>query len=340
MRHTIALWMVMAAVTAVPAQAQVISKKGTASSQFLLIPVGARSAALGGAVTASVADASSMYWNPGALAGVRTRQVMIEHSSWLADLQHSYLAVALPAGPAGTFGVSVIALTMDDMEETTFEQQEGTGVRFGAGSYAVGVHYGRYLLANFAIGGSVKWVSERIYNTSSSGLAVDIGTSYVTPFDGIRFGVRIANFGQKMNLGGDNLITTVDIDPNNQGNNSQIDALLKTKEYALPLTLQVGLAWDLVERRSVRATLLADATSPSDNNQSVNLGAELAFFDGMMALQAGIPELGLKDRTWEYAAGGSLRYGLSNGVGLNVGYALQAHKWLGATNRISMTLTF
>ena len=334
------LTVLMMVVVAAPAGAQIISKKGTASAQFLLIPVGARSAALGGAVTAGVADASAMHWNPGALAGVRTRQVMIEHSTWIADLQHNFVGVALPMGSAGTFGVSVTALTMDDMEETTFEQQEGTGVRFGAGSYAVGVHYGRYLLTNFAIGGSVKWITERIYNTSSSGLAVDVGTSYVTPFDGARFGVRIANFGQKLNLAGDNLITTVDIDPNNQGNNPQIDALLKTKDYALPLTLQVGLAYDVLEIGGLRATVLADAAIPSDNNQSLNLGAELALFDGMLAVQGGLPELGLADRTWLYAAGGSLRYRLPSGVGLDVGYALQGHKWLGATNRISMTLIF
>ena len=53
------------------AQAQLISKKGTASAQFLLIPVGSRAAGLGGAVTATVSDASAMYWNPGALASVR-----------------------------------------------------------------------------------------------------------------------------------------------------------------------------------------------------------------------------------------------------------------------------
>jgi hypothetical protein len=340
MKKSIVLMMMIAGLVPSLAQAQLISKKGTASAQFLLIPVGSRAAGLGGAVTATVSDASAMYWNPGALASVRTRQALIEHSGWIGDLQHNYVAVALPVSGAGTFGLSLTALTMADMEETTFEQQEGTGRMFGASSYAVGVSYGQYLLRTFAIGGTVKWVTERIFNTSASAVAVDIGTQYQTPFKPLRFGVRIANFGPKMHMQGDDLIAPVDIDLNNNGNNSEIDAYLKTKRYALPLMLQAGLALDALSNERIRATLLLDATSPSDNNQSLNVGTELSFFNGMFSVQAGLPELGLKDRTWEYAAGGSVNYRTSNGVGLGVGYAAQGHKYLGLTNRISMTLNF
>jgi hypothetical protein len=100
------------------------------------------------------------------------------------------------------------------------------------------------------------------------------------------------------------------------------------------------LALDALNNDRIRATLLLDATSPSDNNQSLNVGTELSFFNGMFSVQAGLPELGLKDRTWEYAAGGSVNYRTSNGMGLGVGYAAQGHKYLGLTNRISMTLNF
>lgn len=320
--------------------AQVISKKGTSSANFLLIPVGTRAAALGGAVTASSYDATAMYWNPGGLAALRKTELTVDHSQWIADLQHTFVGLAVPVGP-GTFGLSVVALTMDDMEETTFEQQMGTGRMFGAGSYSVGVSYAQYLLPDFAIGGTVKLVYEKIMNTTASSIAVDVGTSYVTPFDGIRFGVRIANFGNKMNLDGDDLITTVDIDPTSQGNNNRINAKLSTRSYALPLMLQVGLAWDAVNSEMIRTTLMVDALSPSDNNQSVNVGMELGFYDDMFSVQAGLPELGLgEDRMWQFAAGGAVRYRLLSGQAIRVGYAAQNHKYLGLTNRLSLSVQF
>lgn len=334
--------LLLAAVTAhVPAaRAQVISKTGTTSAQFLNIPVGARPAALGSAITATLSDATAMYWNPGALALVENNQVMVENAEWFADMRHNFVGLAMPVGN-GVVGVHVLSLTMDDMEETTFQQQEGTGRMFGAYNYAVGVSYARFLMRNFSIGGTFKYVHEAIWNTSAGGFAMDLGTSYVTPFDGIRLGVRLANFGEKMNIDGKDLTTTVDIDPTSEGNNNRIDARLATNDFDLPLLLQAGLAWDGYESRYLRATVMADALSPSDANQSVNLGMELAFFEELVAVQAGLPELFLGEaRMYEFAAGGNVKYEMENGLGLDVGYALQSHKYLGLTNRFSLKLIF
>lgn len=323
------------------ANAQVISKTGTTSGQFLHIPVGARATALGGAVTASSLDATGLVWNPAGIAAVKNRQIMIEHSEWFAGIQHNFVGGVLPLGDAGTIGLHVVALTMEDMEETTFEEQEGTGRYFGAGNYAVGASYARYLMENFAIGGTVKYVYEKIWNTSAGGWAVDFGTHYVTPFDGMRFGVRIANFGQKLNMEGDDLITTVDIDPGSEGNNNRIDARLATDSFDLPLMLQVGLAYDLYETSFVRMTVLADAISPSDAQQSVNLGTELSFYDGLISVQAGLPELFLgDDRMFRFALGGGVRYQLNTGLDLDIGYAMNDHQYLGITNRFSLKIGF
>lgn len=336
----LALMLVVLVSSADIAHAQVISKTGTTAAQFMNIPVGTRAAGVGGAITASVNDATAMYWNPGALAAVRTRQVHVEHSEWFADIRHNFVGVTLPVRGAGTVGLSVIALTMDDMEETTFEQQDGTGRMFGAYSYAVGVTYAQYLLRDFAIGGTVRYIHEQIWNSSSGGLAFDLGTTYVTPFDGIRLGVRLANFGQKLNMDGRDLNVPVDIDRGNAGNNPNIPGRLETKDFDLPLMLQVGLAWDALQTEEIRATIMADGVSPSDDNQSVNLGLEVAFFDELFAVQAGLPQLFLEDRVFEFAFGGWVNYKMDEGLGLSVGYAMQSHKYLGLTNRFSLKVSF
>ena len=321
-------------------QGQAVTRAGTAAGEFLTIPVGTRATALGGAITASSNDATSMYWNPAGLAAIDQNQVSIEHSEWFADLRHNFVGIAYPIQGAGTLGLSVIALTMDDMEETTFEQQEGTGRMFGAYSYSVGLSYAQNLMRNFAIGGTIKYVHEQIWNSSAGGFGIDIGTTYVTPFDDIRFGVRIANFGQKLSIGGDDLNIPVDVDPNSQGNNPNVTGRLDTKDFDLPLMLQVGLAWDGYQSETLRATLMVDGTSPSNNTQSVNVGVELAFFEELFAVQAGLPDLFLEDRMLEFAVGGNVNYKMQTGLGLNIGYAMLSHKYLGLTNRFSLRIAF
>ena len=51
-------------ISQVPAQ----SKVGSAAASFLGIGVGARAVGMGGAFSAMGGDASTLYWNPGALA--------------------------------------------------------------------------------------------------------------------------------------------------------------------------------------------------------------------------------------------------------------------------------
>lgn len=318
---------------------QEIAKTGTSAAQFLNIPVGTRAVGVGNAITASVDDATAMYWNPAALAKVRTRQLHVEHSEWFADLQHNFVGLTLPVDGAGTLGLSLMALTMDDMEETTLLEQDGTGRFFSAYSYAAGITYAQYLMTDFSIGGTMRYVHEQIENTNAGGLSFDLGTTYVTPFDDIRLGVRFANFGQKLNMDGKDLNTTTDLDPGSAGNRDAT-ARLETREFDLPLMLQVGLAWDGYESETARITLMADGVSPSDDNQYVNLGLEAAFFNELFAVQAGLPELLLEDRVFRYAFGGWVNYEVNDGLNLDIGYALQDHDYLGITNRFSLKVGF
>jgi hypothetical protein len=86
---------------------------------------------------------------------------------------------------------------------------------------------------------------------------------------------------------------------------------------------------------------MADGISPSDANQSVNVGLELAFLEERVAVQAGLPELLLgDDRMYEFTVGGLVNYELNPGMGFSVGYAMLSHKFLGLTNRFSLKLSF
>lgn len=320
-------------------QAQRVSKAGTSAAQFLRIPVGARSVGIGLATTASANDLSAMYWNPAMIAEVRQPGVMAEFADWLVDLNHSYLAIAIPASSKSTIGFSINALTMGEFEETTLQNPEGTGRTFTAFSYAVGVTYSHFLFETFAIGGTVKYINETIWNTAASTLAFDVGTIFTTPFKGLRFGASVTNAGGRMQMQGDDLLINTQQLQNSSGEYNP-DAYLRTDPFDLPLQLKIGFAYDAVNNESVRASFYLDGTNPSDNKQSISIGTEIGLLKDVIQLRAGLPELGLEDRVTTFTAGVGLNYALSDKLGFNVGYAYQDYQFFGGTNRMTVTINF
>ncbi len=315
-----------------------VTKRGTTAAEFLNIPVGARATAMGNASAALVNDATSIYWNASGLASLSDVTFVAEIAEWLAGVDFNFVAVAAPTS-MGTFGIGITSMRVPEMEVTTVEQQDGTGETFTAGSYALAFSYGRALTDRFSIGGSVKIVNERIWNSSAGGVAFDIGTQFVTPFNGIRLGASISNFGTKMRIGGDDLLTRVDIDPNNSGNNESNRALLKTDAYDLPLTMRIGVAGDVFAAAGNRLTLAVEAINPNNSEQYVNLGAEIGLMGDLVMLRGGYSEVLLDDSVNSFTLGAGLRYRFAP-LNFAVDYAFEKHDFFSDVNRFTVALQF
>lgn len=315
-----------------------VTRRGTTAAEFLSIPVGARATGMGGAMAASTNDATAMYWNPSGLGLMDKASFMAEHASWLAGINFNFAAVALPTR-LGTFGMAVTALQTPNMLVTTVDDQEGTGETFSAASYAAGLSWGRALTERFAFGATVKLLNERIWHSSATGLALDVGTVFVTPFRGIRLGASIANFGTKMQMTGDDLLVVSDIDPVNRGNNESNRAHLKTERFGLPLMMRIGLAGEVVSTESMRLTVAADVLSPNNSRQFANLGAELGLLGDLLQIRAGYSELFLDESIRSFTLGAGLRYDFS-AVGLAVDYAFENQEYFGGVNRVAMAVHF
>lgn len=315
-----------------------VTKRGTTAAEFLSIPVGARATAMGNAFSASVDDATAIYWNPSGLAAMEKRAFSAEYASWLAEIDFNFVAVVLPTA-AGTFGVGVTALRSPEMEVTTVEEQNGTGERFTAASYAFALSYGRNLTDRFAIGATAKFVNERIWHSSAGGLALDVGTMFVTPFRGIRLGASISNFGTKMRLQGDDLLVIVDVDPNNRGNNESNRALMRTDAFDMPLTMRIGLAGELLRSERNRLTLAVDALSPNNSEQYVNVGAEVGLLGDLIMLRTGYAELFMDDSIRSLTFGGGLTYRFGP-LDLAFDYAYESQKYFDGVNRFNFTVQF
>src|SRR5438093_920565 len=65
----------------------------------------ARSVAMGSAYVAVASDASSLFFNPAGLAGIKGPELGLQHNTWLADVTEESLLYAMPLGEWGGFGV-------------------------------------------------------------------------------------------------------------------------------------------------------------------------------------------------------------------------------------------
>lgn len=332
--------LILAAFIMQPILAQTVTKTGTTAAKFLSIGVGARANAMGGAYSSVANDVSAIYWNPAGIASVNETQTLFTYTKMFADININYFGFVIPAGDYGTFGASVTALNVGDMDVTTEFLPEGTGEKFSAGSYAFTLSYAKFITENFAVGANVKYIRESIYNSSASGIAFDIGTIFTTPFYGIKFASSISNYGSKMQMSGDDLLVRHDPDPQRAGNNQTIDAYYKTDEFELPLRLQIGISRDFKILDEHRLTLAIDATHPNDNNQWVNIGSEISLFNDLISLRGGYKTLFLKDTQEGLTLGAGIKY---DGLGffkISVDYSYQQLKFLDNMHSFSIMLGF
>ena len=165
---------------------------------------------------------------------------------------------------------------------------------FSAADLSVGISYSRALTDRFTIGFNAKYIHQSIWHEAANGMAVDLGTLFVTGLNGLRIGASLLNFGTDMRMEGKDVLVYYDVDPYILGNNDRVPANLQTEDWPLPLTFQFGLAMDIINNEMSLMTVAIDAVHPYDNTESVNVGAEYSFRK-MFFLRAGYRDMFLRD---------------------------------------------
>lgn len=316
-----------------------VSKKGTVAAPFLSIGQGARATSMGSAYVSLSDDASAVYWNPAGLAKLHGTGAMFDRTAWFADVNYNFVSGYVNLGDAGTIGLSFTSSEYGDMKVTTIDAPNGTGELFSATDAVFALSYAMNLTDNFAIGFTPKIVYQSIWKMSATAIALDLGVQYVTPFDGIVLGMSISNFGTKMRLNGTSNLVLHDLDPTSTGNNGSIPANLQTDDWALPLNFRVGLGYSFHVLDDHKITLALDALHPSDNYESINVGAEYAYND-FLFLRGGYKSLFLSDSEESFALGFGVKQALLNNLAIKLDYAYQNFGRLSNIQKFTVGIVF
>ncbi len=324
------------ACVAGPASAQ--TNTGTTLGTFLQIEPNARIVAMGNAGVSAYDGIEGVYYNPASIGTVKSTEVIFSHNSWIANIQHDYVALAIPLGSLGAAFTTITALNSGDIEVRTVDQPLGTGERYSVNDVALSLGYGRQISPRFAAGAQVNYVQETIWHTSASAVTVNVGTLYRVSENGLRIGSSLTNFGTRGAFDGRDLRFTYDNVPGQNGDNASLPATRYTDSFAVPVMFRVGLAMPYRWGDGQRLLLEADAFHPNDNSESVSLGAEYSI-KSLLALRAGWQNLFLEDSE----VGATLGAGIGGRIDTyryHVDYAWADQGRLGHSQRVSLAIGF
>ncbi len=308
-----------------PVHAQV-SKSGTAATKFLTLDSNARVAGVGSSAT-SYTDlgAFSVLTNQAGMVFVEGRgAVGVSYSQHFAEMTLFSAALVWNLGDNGAVGLGVHSLLSGDIPYTTStdptHQFDTAGQNFSVTDLAIGPSYARRLTDSFAVGGSLKFISE---GTSGAGeddytsraVAVDVGTLYTTDFRNFRIGASFQNFGPDMQF----------IEDSNARDQ-------------LPTTFRIGFAGEPAELPMGSVMLSAELWKLREFESVLNLGIEWWVNDyvaGRVGWKAGYS--GGQDEG--VSAGAGLRFSQGE-LSLNVDYAYTQYNLLDDLHRVSVGVGF
>ena len=267
------------------------------------IGVDAASLGMSGAVTASVSDATSGYWNPAGLIGVEDSQIALMHASYFANIaQYDYIGYAKNIDRNSAFGVTVIRFGVDDIMNTTqLIDSEGNIdynriSLFSAADYGAVFSYARRLpLDGFTYGVNAKVIRRIIGNFADSwGFGFDVGIQFEK--NDWRYGLMFRDITTTYNIWNINEEEYEKIRDAVEGQNQEPP---ETTELTMPKA-ELGIARKFIIRHdysllasmnlNMRFAQTNDLISTSFVSIDPALGFEAGYID-MIFLRAGVSPL-------------------------------------------------
>jgi len=345
MRKTIISVAILLVVLSGFAQAQTSDRAGSVGVLFLKLGMSPRAVAMGNTYMGVSDDITGIFLNPVSIVKLTGYEFFVSEMEYLVDMRTiaGAFSFPMPATIGGRGAVSYTGFFSGSMKMTTAQDIDGilTDKDFNWNEYALGVTYARDFTDRFSIGLGAKYVRTDVADISCSTIAFDVGTIYRTGFRHLRLGMSATNFGPDMKFQG-------------KYTNTYISGLWEVRVpeqygyYALPISLQVGMADDLYSSEGIRVTGAIDYSHPNDLAERIHLGTELAY-DEMFFLRGGFlmdmdksaiedpvdPSDDALDRYTEFRFG--VGFNISN---VKLDYAWQDVEALGSVHRFALGFRF
>jgi hypothetical protein len=154
---------------------------------FLLLPVGARSVALGQAVVADRPGSEAVWWNPSAIGAATKREAAIHHSQSVAGTGDA-VTILVPSSLLGVLALSVNIFDYGEQEANSDGTTDGAGGTIIPRSFVYAATYATSLGNYVTAGITYKLVQFRIDCTgpcppdisfSATTSAIDVGAQFM-----------------------------------------------------------------------------------------------------------------------------------------------------------------
>lgn len=317
------------------------NRNGTAGATELLIPVGARGIAMGGATLTNSYGLESVYWNPANLSvGGYSTEVFMSHMSYIADIGVEYGAVSTNIEGFGAIALSLKSLAIDDIPVTTVENPDGTGQTYSPNYVTIGLTYARQLSDRISVGLTANYISEEIDRVSATGIAFNIGVSYqnLGNIDGLDIAFVLKNLGPQMQFDGSGLYLQAE---NNDQSRGSAFYKIEAAKFDLPSSLEIGLGYSV----NINEVNSLELSSSFHNNNFLGdeykIGAEYVY-NNLFFVRAGydyMADVTEDENIYGLTAGAGLNYSLGDAA-FRLDYAYREAEFFNSNHIFTVTLGF
>jgi hypothetical protein len=302
------------------------SRNGTTGAEELLIPVGARSIATGGAFLSNVTGLEALYYNPAGLAQGKGTEAMFSFTTYLADISVSYFAIGSNIGDFGSLALSVKTLNFGNIPVTTVDLPDGTGATYSPGYFTAGLTYAKIITDRVSVGVNAKVINETITDVSATGFAVDFGVQYRFPSN-LSIGASVKNIGTNMSFKGNSLQYSTTLAGGPLGSPTA-NYNVPAEEFQIPSYFELSTAYDYTISDDNKIMVGGAFRNNNVTDDEIRLGLEYGF-KNMFFLRGGYSSSVQKTTgppsniNLGYTFGAGVNYSFADGMNFILDYSFQ-----------------